>query len=114
MRLQVLLLVLALTRPLAAQQVRTASDSAMGRALKLYRVALGLTQTELAALTCFPAPCTPTVTATKISRIERMLDSGTTAQQDSLVRALDREFHRLFPPGTERRVAGLVARNRIR
>lgn len=79
-------------------------DSSMGAALKGYRTTFALSQAQLAALSH--------VSATRISRLERGLDSGTTAEQDSLARALWRVFRTRYDPGTEARLARIVLRTR--
>jgi len=77
-----------------------------GAALRAYRTAFALTQTQLAGLSGLPA--------TKISRIERGLDSATVAQEDALATPLDSISRARFNAETEAWVAGIVQRARAR
>lgn len=77
-----------------------------GAALKGYRTTFELTQAQVAALSGLPA--------TKISRLERGLDSATAAQEDAIVKPLDSIFRARYERGTELWLAGIVARVRRR
>ncbi len=98
-------LALALVALLWAQTPPTRLQS-RGYVLKSYRTALGLTQTQLAALSG--------VSATKISRLERGLDSATVAQEDAIAGPLDSIVRARLHPDTEAWLVGVVRRARLR
>jgi DNA-binding XRE family transcriptional regulator len=77
-----------------------------GAVLKAYRSTFSITQTQLAALSH--------VSATKISRLERGLDSATVAQEDAIATVLDSISRGRFDAETEAWLAAIVQRVRIR
>lgn len=76
-----------------------------GMVLRAYRTSFGLTQATLARLSG--------ISATKISRIERGLDSATVAQELALARTLDSIIGTRLHPETEAWLVGVVQRVRI-
>lgn len=101
----VLVLVLLLAGVSDAQTPTLSLNASMGFILKAHRLGLGLTQDSLSKLT------SRTVTATKVSRLERGLDSATVAQEDSLTLALWRTLRARLHPEAELRFNRIVLRN---
>ncbi len=113
-RLALALLVLVVAAA-PAQAPELSLRASMGLLLRAHRLGLGplmadgyLSQAELSVLT------SGTVTATKISRLERGLDSATVAQEDSLTLALWRVARARLHPDAELRFNRIVQRNLVR
>ena len=77
-----------------------------GAVLKGYRTAFGLTQAQLATMSH--------VAATRLSRLERGLDSASVALEDSIAAPLDSIFRARFHPDTELWLVQVVQRVRRR
>lgn len=100
-----LLLCLMLFATPAIAQTRLTIAQSLGATLKGYRTSFALTQAQLAAVSH--------VTAARISRIERGLDTATTSESIRLAGALDSIFQARFDPDTERRVMSALLSARI-
>lgn len=107
MRIRVLVmaaLVLLAFVPATPRQEQLTRLQSRGAVLRGYRTAFGLTQAQLSTLSGVPA--------TKISRIERGLDSATVVQENAIATPLDSIFRARFHAGTEPWLMGVVTRVR--